>query len=129
MMVTFTFDRETTSRIDEQGVHGTEISFPDSFTASAVMEVLVQRNWIPSQSNVVWVLCSGDAPVAFLFRNRFMEKQVYQPNKSLTVAEFPSKELHAYHRYYGAIDYRGLAFRDLLQRVLADWGLSDKEKK
>ena len=127
-MITFTFDRETTSRADEQNLQKAEIGFPDGFTASAMMEVLVQRNLIPTQSNMVWVLCSGDVPVAFLFRNKFMEKQIYQPDRNLTAAEFPSTELHAYHRYYGAIDYRGLAFRSLLQSVLADWGLSSQDK-
>ena len=127
-MITFTFDRETTSRADEQNNQKMEIGFPDGFTASAMMEVLVQRNWIPTQSNMVWVLCSGDTPVAFLFRNKFLDKQIYQPNKNLTAAEFPSNELHAYHRYYGAIDYRGLAFRDLLQRVLLDWGITSQSK-
>ncbi|MBQ8994606.1 MAG: hypothetical protein IJ091_02205 [Oscillospiraceae bacterium] len=122
-MITFQFDRETTSRADEQSVQRADISFPDNFTASAMMEVLVQRNWIPTQSNMVWILCCGEKPVAFLFRNKFLEKQIYQTDKTMTAAEFPSRDLHAYHRYYGAIDYKGLAFRDLLQRVLADWGL------
>ena len=123
-MVQFTFDREVTSRHDEQNVHATEISVPDEFTGGAVMEVLVQRGWIPPQSNMVWILCSGETPVAFLFRNKFQEKQIFQPLKDLVAAQFPSKELHAYHRYYGAIDFKGSAFRDKLQYVLKDWGIS-----
>ncbi len=121
-MVQFTFDREVTSRADEQNIHETQISVPDDFTGGAVMEVLVQRGWIPDQSNMVWVLCSGDVPVAFLFRNTVHEKQIYQPLKDLTAAQFPSPELHAYHRYYGAIDFKGSAFRDMIRRVLGDWG-------